>query len=33
METLFFVAVAFAIGGTGGYLYAKRKYGLSKKAD
>ena len=33
METLFFVGVALGIGGVAGYLYAKNKYGLSKKAD
>ena len=33
MENLIFVVIALGIGGAAGYLYAKRKYGISKKAD
>lgn len=33
MENLIFVLIALGIGGVAGYLYAVRKFGISKKAD
>jgi hypothetical protein len=33
MENLIFVLIALGVGGVAGFMYAKQKYGISKKAD